>query len=88
VKRNPRISARNSVDDSGDEAGGERRDAPDGQFARRGIRKKFDILHGLSQFVEHGNAAFEQRTSVFGRSNALPVTVEDAHAKHVFQIRN
>ena len=53
---------------------------------RRRIGKGRDVLNALSQFVEHCDAALDQRAAIWCRLYALPAAVEQAHAEGVFEV--
>ena len=61
---------------------------PDPYFPSRRVGEKLDILESLAQVIEHGHAAIEQRATVLGRYDALPVAVQQAHAERMFQVRD
>src|SRR5215510_4664762 len=55
-------------------------------LSRRRIGKRCDVLNSLPQFVEHCDAALDQRTTIWRGLNALAAAVEQAHAQCVLQI--
>jgi hypothetical protein len=62
--------------------------APNPHFAGRGVGEEFDILHAVPQFVEDGDAAFEQGSAVDRRLGTMTVAFKQAHAEHMFEIGN
>ena len=55
-------------------------------FARCRISQEFDVPDALLQFVEHCNAAFEQRVAIHGRLDALRGSIEKSHAERMLEI--
>ena len=66
--------------------------------ARRGLHpirtlparvvKKFDVLQGLAQVIEHGCSAFKKCATVIGRRDPSGTAVEQGHANGLLQISN
>ena len=52
------------------------------------VVKKFDVLQGLAQVIEHGRSAFEKRATVVGRRDASGTAVEQRHTHGPLQISN
>jgi hypothetical protein len=55
-------------------------------LAKRRVTKKFNILHSLTQIIENGCCAMEQRTTIGRRFDAMKAAIKQTHAKNMFQI--
>ena len=83
---NTRILPRQPIDDGQNDALCQTRRCPDPQFSHGRIREEVDVLHGLRNLVEGGNAAFEQRATVLRRLDSLWTAVEDRDAERVLHL--
>ena len=50
------------------------------------IGERRDVVHALAQFVEHGDAALDERPATGRRLDALPTPVEEPHTEGLFQV--
>jgi hypothetical protein len=80
-----RMAPRETIDDSGNEARGQKGSASDPHFSDSGVGEKFDVLDALAQVIEYGHAAIEQGVAVLGRLDPLAVAVEQPHAERMLQ---
>jgi hypothetical protein len=86
VDHHARVATEDAVDHGRAEGGRHRDRGADAHFAGRRVGEKFDVLHGLAQFVEHHQAAIEQRAPVDRRLDALRRAIEHAHTERVLEI--
>lgn len=88
MKHDAWVTPGEPIDHRGNEACGERRDAPDPHFSSGGIGEKLDVLHALSQVVKNRHSAIEQRPTIFGRLDPLAVAIQQSHAERMLKVCN
>jgi hypothetical protein len=76
------------VEHCGEQAHDHRIMRADPDFADRRIGQKLDVLHRLSQIVEHGRSAVEQRAAVLCRLSAMAAAIEQPHAHRLLKVRD
>ena len=88
MKFDPRISIGKSRDRSRNEPIYERPGAANPQFSHRRIRQECDLLHSLSQVIEYGSTAIQQRAAIHGRLDTLRGPIKQADPECMFQVRD
>jgi hypothetical protein len=58
--------------------------ASDPNLAERRVAEKLDILHPLTQIIEHGRRAVKQRATMDGRLHTLLASIQETHADRAF----
>jgi hypothetical protein len=82
------MAPRKAINDCGNERRRESRDRSYPDFSSRRIGKKFDVLYAVTQIVENGYGAVEQRATILGRLNPLAVAIEEAYTECRLQFCN
>ena len=62
----------------------ESRGGSDPELARRRIGEKLDFPHSLIEFIEGGDAAFEQRAAILRGLDAVRTAVEQRYTEYLF----
>ena len=88
MKHDAWIAPGQAIDDSRNEACGEKWITPDPHFSGGRVCKEFNFFHALAKLIKHGDAATEQSLAVLRRLDALPVALEKTYAERVLQIRD
>src|SRR5436190_859733 len=60
--------------------------ASDPEFSRRRIGKKVNLVDALVQFVEDGNAAFDEGAAILSWLDTLRASIEEPDAEVVFHV--
>ena len=88
MKHDARIAPGKPIDDGGNEARGEMKSASDPHFSGLGVGEKLDVFDALTQSIEDGRSAVEQRATIPGRLNPFAVAIEQANAERMLQFRD
>ncbi len=88
MKDDARKAPGESIDSGRNKARGQKWGASDPHFSSRRVGEKFDILHAPAQVIEYGHSTIEQRATILGRLDPLPVAIEQAHTERMFQLRD
>ena len=88
VNCQPRISAAKSFEYCWKETGDNGLVASDTHLPGGGIGEEIHFFYALTQLVENGHAAIEQRASVLGGFNSTPTAIEKRYTKCMFECRD
>src|SRR5262245_19329165 len=86
TKNDARTAPREPIDNGRYETGGTGQCVPDPYLAGCRIGEKFDVLHSLTQFIEYGDSAIQQRPAILSRLDTLALAIEQAHAERALQL--
>src|SRR5207302_11506378 len=86
MKRHARMLPQHPIDHDLDHSRRKRVGASYPEFSCGRISKKADLVDALLQFVEDGNAAFDERAAVLSWLDTLRASIEQADAKGVLHV--
>src|SRR5689334_21096232 len=88
MEHDSRTTLGETLDDGRSVAPGENGATSNSYFSGRRVGQKFNLPCALSQIIEYGHAAIEQRPTALSRLDAAGVTIEQTQAHCTLQFRH